>query len=78
LFFGKKKGKKEEMKKLSSIAENGIREKNEESFFERKRMKNLFFKKDDYTKTLLGRKKMIALEAVVCVLENFEKRNKQL
>ena len=45
------------MKKLSSIAENGIREKNEESFFERKRMKNLFFKKDDYTKTLLGRKK---------------------
>lgn len=65
------------MKKLSSIAENGIfiRKKNEESFFAKKRMKNLFFKKDDIRKLRMEEKKMIALEAVVCVLENSEKRN---
>jgi len=47
------------MKKFSSIAENGIfiREKNEENFFGKKRIKNLFFKKDDIRKLCLEEKK---------------------
>lgn len=71
-----------EKKKLSSTDENGIfireKEMNEESFFEKENKKISFSRKIireffSEEKILSNVKRTIALEAVVCVLENSKK-----